>query len=91
MAEVVELTERIAFSAEDSRSESSRMVEKLVALPDEHCITVVPQTEDRLTMPRLRTHWANAASRAGIKITSRVCVTEHGERALRIWRVSKDQ
>jgi hypothetical protein len=73
------------------RSESARIVESLKALPKGHCITLLPETDQPRELARLRTHWVNAASRAKIKIVTRAVTTEAGDRAIRIWRVSKDQ
>lgn len=70
-------------------SESARIVESLRALPKGHCITLLPETGHPQELTRLRTHWINAASRAGIKIVSRAVTTEAGDRAVRIWRVSE--
>ena len=72
-------------------SESARIVESLKSLPKGHCITLLPETDEPRELARLRTHWINAANRAGIKVVSRAVTTTEGGRAIRIWRVSEVQ
>lgn len=74
-------------SKDGRSSESSRMVEKLKTLPKGRCITLLPETEDPKELDRKRTHWTNAATRAGLKVVTRVVFTDAGDRAVRIWRV----
>jgi len=68
-------------------SESSRMVGKLRSLSKGQCVTLLPETDHPKELERKRTHWANAATRAGIKVVSRLVTTDAGDRAVRIWRV----
>lgn len=69
------------------RSESSRIVAKLKALSSGQCVTLLPETGLPNELERKRVHWHNAATRAGLRVTSRVVTTEAGDRAIRIWRL----
>jgi len=63
---------------------SAGMVAMLKTLPEGHCVTLLTNTGQDLE--RQRTHWSNAAKRAGVYVVSRSVTTETGERAIRIWR-----
>lgn len=79
------------YSRDGKPSESSRMVDRLLALPVGHCITLLPETGLPKELDRKRTHWHNAANRAGLKVVSRLVTTSTGDRAVRIWRVAETQ
>ncbi len=74
-------------SVDGKRSESARIVEKLGSLPKGHCVTILPETGEPKELDRKRTHWTNAANRAGIAVVTRMVFTETGDKALRIWRL----
>lgn len=76
------------LSKDGAPSESSRMVERLKSLTKGQCLTILPETGEPKELERKRTHWANAATRAGMGIVSRMVITETGDRAVRIWRVA---
>jgi hypothetical protein len=80
------------LSMDGHSSESSRMAAKLKALPMGHCITILPDTGGSSdSLERTRVHWSVAASRARLKIVTRIVTTATGDRALRIWRVAETQ
>lgn len=74
-------------SVDGMRSESARMVEKLRALPNGHCITIFRETGADKEFDRKRTHWTNAANRAGLEVATRLATTDTGDKVLRIWRI----
>ena len=65
---------------------SSGMVKMLRYLLEGQCITLLPNTEHDKDLERQRTHWSNAAKRAGIDVITRAVLIETGDRAIRIWR-----
>lgn len=75
------------MSVDGKGSESARIVEKLRALPKGHCITIFRETGADKELDRKRTHWTNAAHRAGIEVATRAAITETGDKVLRIWRI----
>lgn len=94
MSEIEQLIEKVPVIPHPrnsgwSTSKSSRMVKTLTELPKGCCVTVFPV--DQHDQIRMRTHWNNAATRAGMKITTRAVLLDDGRKVLRIWRISEDQ
>ena len=67
-------------------SMSSIIVKILQDLQEGNCVTLLPETAHENDLNRQRIKWSNAAKRARIDVITRAVTTEHGERAIRIWR-----